>query len=171
MPHHHLQDKNQDTIAPRWEWFKTFNTLFGYDEQGRYIKHYSPEWSNPAHIAVAREGYRIQSQVLGISDRWGFFDSHPSVHAQQGACATVLFQLSVVVLVFFTVANCFVLSTSDANSRFRACLTLVLMWGFAQLWVTIMAWAHSHVIGMERRAGKLLKNNGGGQYFALSTEG
>ncbi|RYP80877.1 hypothetical protein DL769_002255 [Monosporascus sp. CRB-8-3] len=41
---------------------------------------------NPYHIAIATGGYRIQSRVLNIPDRWDFFSPDPPrLQVHQGA--------------------------------------------------------------------------------------
>lgn len=59
---------------------------------------------NPAHIALARRGYWIQSQRLHIPDRFGFFSPStgcpPRLQAHQGATFTFLAASTVGIIIY-----------------------------------------------------------------------
>lgn len=58
---------------------------------------------NPVHVAVASHGYRIQSQKLGIPDRFGFFSPGPLQlqEHQGGVVALIVFAL--IPMIFWSV--------------------------------------------------------------------
>jgi hypothetical protein len=59
---------------------------------------------NPIHLAVARQGYRIQSQKLHIPDRFGLFSPGPAfLQEHQGATLAKM----IVVLGFVTLLDMF----------------------------------------------------------------
>lgn len=85
----------QDIVVVPWTYIKTFSTFANLESDGNDFT--QQNWTNPVHATVARACYRIQSQVLGISDWWGIFDEDPSIHAHQGAI--------VACIVYFTLIN------------------------------------------------------------------
>lgn len=64
---------------------------------------------DPIGIAIAREGYRIQSQVLGVPDRLGLFmpGDHPGKLAYEG----MRFSFLVTAHFYFLLYACFVIPT------------------------------------------------------------
>ncbi|KAM7207472.1 hypothetical protein V8F20_002158 [Naviculisporaceae sp. PSN 640] len=132
--HAQLSSLWQDIVVVPWTYIKTLHTF----ELGERV------YTNPVHSAIGRACYRIQSQVLGISDEWGVFDADPSLHADQGA--------DVVFIVYFTLITnsiwwcwCFYLKKDSilqkiADSAFFALYTQSLVWGVVWLCSTYERW-------------------------------
>jgi hypothetical protein len=97
------------------------------------------KWLNPVHIATAREGYRIQSQVLGIPDRFGYFSpgDHPPMQAFQGG----MFAFFMLTWPITFLAGCFLVPA--VSHRGEPVLPLILGLIGLELFTLGSAWALS----------------------------
>jgi len=102
------------------------------------------DWKAPYYIAISREGYWVQSQILHISNQFGFFGpgDDPSKMASDAAIVAQLFAF-LIFLFLNLFCHIFIqsrrgLSESRINFFSSLMVLYLLVWGF----VWGMVWAY-----------------------------
>ena len=92
---------------------------------------------NPVHLSTARHGYRIQSQILRIPGRYGFFSPGPQRLQVHQGCFILIFTFCICVC---TVLNAFSIFVCRLHGQ-PNCEKLGLLYASTVIIGVVMIWA------------------------------